>query len=134
MDITIKNEITGLLNHIEFNLFEQFANQNEYMSYLIRSMNINMDSILYIKTKTQQYFANEHVKMYLFENGFLEDAMKSSSVKKLAQIEYCEMMSAICIESCIIHYKNTLKPDLIRRKKLAEEYEQNFLSNLNEKN
>lgn len=133
MQITIKNEITGLFNTIDFTLFEQFNNQNEYMHYLLHAMNINMDSILHIKSKTQQYFANEHVKIYLFENGFLEEAMKSTTIKKLAHLEYCEMMSSICIEACLIHYKNTLKPDLIRRKKLADEYAQNFLSSLNEK-
>lgn len=133
MNITIKNEITGLINSIEFKLFEEFTNQNEYMGYLIHSMNTNMDSILHIKARTQQYFAKEHLKMYLFENGFLEDSLKNTAVKRIAQIEYCEMMSSICIESCIVHYKKTLKPDAIRRKKFADEYEKNFLGNLNEK-
>lgn len=128
MKITIKNEITGLFNSIEFRLFEEFTNQNEYMGYLINAMNRNMDFILYIKSKTQKHFAQEHLKMFLFENGFLEN-----EIKKIAQIEYCEMMSNVCIDTCMVHYRKTLKPSLIRRKKLADEYEKNFLGNLNEK-
>lgn len=133
MKITIKNAITGLFNSIEFRLFEEFNTQNEYMGYLISSMNINMDFILHIKSKTQKHFAQEHVKMFLFENGFLENDLTHNEIKKIAQIEYCEMMSNVCIDTCVIHYKKTLKPNLIRRKKLADEYEKNFLGNLNEK-
>lgn len=133
MNITIKNELTGLINSIEFKLFEQFNNQNEYMGYLISSMNTNMDSILHIKARTQQHFTKEHLRMYLLENGFMEEVLHSHVVKKIAQMEYCEMMSNICIESCMIHYKKTLRPDVLRRKKLADEYEKNFLGMLNEK-
>lgn len=133
MNITIKNNITGLINSIEFKLFEEFNTQNEYMGYLIHSMNINMDSILHIKARTQQHFTKEHLRMYLVENGFMEEALKNTAVKRIAQMEYCEMMSSICIESCMVHYKKTLRPDLERRKKLADEYQRNFLGNLDEK-
>lgn len=133
MKITIKNEMTGLFNNIEFKLLKQFTNQNEYMKYLTSSMNINIDSILHIKSKTQQHFSKEHLKMNLLENGLLEDILKNNIIKSIAQMEYCEMMSNICIESCLIHYRTTLKPDLIRRKKYADEYEKTFLGNLNEK-
>lgn len=133
MKITIKNEITGLFNNIDFKLFEQFNNQNEYMGYLITAMNINMDSILHIKARTQDHFTKEDIRIYLLENGFLEEVLKNTTVKNIAQIEYCKMMSNICIESCLIHYKTTLKPDLMRRKKYADEYEKTFLGNFNEK-
>lgn len=133
MDITIKNELTGLINSIEFKLFEEFNNQNEYMGYLISSMNKNMDSILHIKARTHQHFAKEHLKMYLLENGFIEEALHTHIVKQIAHMEYCEMMSNICIDSCMVHYKTTLKPEAQRRRKLADEYEKNFLGILNEK-
>ena len=133
MKITIKNELTGLINSIDFKLFEQFNNQNEYMGYLISSMNTNMDSILHIKARTQQHFAKEHLRMYLFENVLNAEILHNQIVKQTAHMEYCEMMSSICIESCLVHYKKVLKPDAQRRKKLADEYEKNFLGMLNEK-
>lgn len=133
MSISIKNELTGLINNIDFKIFEQFNSQNEYMGYLIHSMNINMDAILHIKVKTQTYFASEKVKMYFIENVFTEESLQGNIAKKRAQLEYAEMMSNICIDSCMVHYKKTLKPDAIRRKKLADEYEKNFLGMLNEK-
>lgn len=133
MSISIKNEITGLINRIDFQVFEQFNSQNEYMGYLIHSMNINIEAILHIKVKTQNYFAAEKVKMYFIESVFTDDILQSDIAKKKAQLEYAEMMSTICIDSCVLHYKKTLKPDSIRRKKLADEYEKNFLGILNEK-
>lgn len=133
MTISIKNELTGLINRIDFKIFEQFNSQNEYMGYLIHSMNMNIDAILHIKVKTQAYFAAEKVKMYFIENVFTEQSLQGNIAQKRAQLEYAEMMSNICIDSCMVHYKKTLKPDAIRRKKLADEYEKNFLGILNEK-
>lgn len=134
MTISIKNELTGVINRIDFKVFEQFNSQNEYMGYLIHSMNVNMDAILHIKAKTQNYFATEKIKMYFFENVFLDETLQVEVAKKKAQLEYAETMSNICIGSCMVHYKKTLKPDSIRRKKLADEYEKNFLEMLSKKN
>lgn len=133
MSISIKNELTGIINTIEFKTFEQCNGQTEYMQYLIQSMNMNIESIVHIKVKTQTYFAAEKVKMYFIENMFIEPALQNNIAKKRAQLEYAENMSNICIDSSMVHYKKTLKPDAIRRRKLADEYEKNFLGILNEK-
>ena len=136
MKITIKNEITGLMNTIEFKLFEELSNQNDYMSYLIGAMNINMDFILHIRARNQQHFAQEELKTYLFENGYTDEMLSTNNentMKKIAERKYFEMMSNLCVTACVIHYKKTLKPDRTRRSKFADEYEKTFLGSLNEK-
>lgn len=133
MKISIKNELTGIINHIDFRIFEDFNNQNDYLAYLIECMNINIESIKYIKNKTQEYFSKEHIKMYLYENGFIE-IENEDLAKRIAILQYAEMISTVCLESCMIHYKKTLKPDFEKRKILADKYEKNILGDLNEKN
>lgn len=133
MKISIQNKLTGLINHIDFKLFEDFNNQSEYLNYLINAMNINIESIKYIKHKTQEYYSKEHIKFYLYENGFIELENQEDLAKKLAILQYAEMLSTVCLEACMVHYKKRLNPDYERRKKLAEEYEKNVLGDLNEK-
>lgn len=130
MKISIHNKITGLINHIEFKVFEDFNNQTDY---LIKSMNTNIDAIKYIKNKTQEYFSKENIKIYLYENGFIELDEKESLEKRIALLQYAEMISTICIDACMIHYKKELLPDYEKRKKIADEYEKKVLGDLNEK-
>lgn len=131
--ITIKNNITGLINHIEFKLFKNFNNQSDYMAYLIESTNKNMDSILHIRSRTLDYFTKEHLKIYLSQQESHSKEVNVNMVQKMAELEYSEMISDICVNAVYLHYKKTLKIDFERRKKLADEYEKMFLGILNDK-
>ena len=133
MKFTLRNNITGSFNTIEFKLFEDFKNQNEYLKYLIKSMNINMDSIIHIRAKTQEYFIAENLKMFIFEQGFAEATIQEEITKRMAKLNYSEMMSNVCLDTCIIHYRKTLKPELSKRKLQSYEYEQKFLGEFNGK-
>ena len=43
------------------------------------------------------------------------------------------MISTVCLETCMIHYKKVLLPDYEKRKKIADDYEKKVLGDLNEK-